>query len=449
MKRFALAKLIRTDSKKLFVYDGLTNKIISVDCVEWASKKNLSMLSKKIFTELFQAGLLHKEQRKPSCWTVSFDEYKNFLEDSVPEIILQITRGCNLACSYCVYSGKYPHVRTAATDDMSPEIIRRSIDFYAAHSGKVPVKNISFYGGEPLLRFREIKNAVTYANALLKGKLINFSMSTNGTLLGKGVFDWMRENPNVKITVTLNGTFQDKYRRTLEGMGTLKTVLKNLTLLRDSYPEIWKNRIAFIANYISLTEVSEILKFYEQLGITEQPIFLTGIRRDLANEEIQQLLDTNVHKESLARKALRREFYENPDGLIKNLFRNELEILNERKIFSADEEMQIASCMPFTVKLFVRTDGKFNMCERTSDSLILGDLESGFDYRALAETLIETEQIINRNCRDCWAQRICMICFQNMTNANGAMRKKFPTDVCRYMRRKLYNLLKVYCEFCS
>lgn len=448
MKKFALAKLIRTDSGRLFVYDGLTNKIISIDCGE-SSQKNLSELSKEIFPELLQIGLLQMERRKLAQWNVAFEEYKNFLKDSLPILVLQITRGCNLACSYCIYSGKYPHVRPAANDNMSPETIRRSIDFYIAHSEKVPVRSISFYGGEPLLHFREMKNAVAYANNVLKGKPINFSVSTNGTLLDKNIFDWMRENPNIKITVTLNGIFQDKYRKTLGGVGTLKTVLKKLTLLRDSYPEIWKNRIAFIANYTSVTEVSEILKFYKQLGVIEQPIFLTGIRRDLANEEIQQLLDTNVHKESLARKALRREFYENPDGLIKNLFRNELEILNERKIFSADEEMQIASCMPFTVKLFVRTDGKFNMCERTSDSLILGDLESGFDYRALAETLIETEQIINRNCRDCWAQRICMICFQNMTNANGAMRKKFPTDVCRYMRRNLYNLLKVYCEFCS
>ena len=448
MNYFCFAKLIRTDSGRLFVYDGLTNKIISID-YGGSSQKNISELSKEIFPELLRRGFLQAGRRKSSQWGASFEEYKNFLEDSLPTLVLQITRSCNLACSYCVYSGKYSHVRPAANDNMSSEMIRRSINFYVEHSDKVPVKNISFYGGEPLLRFQEIKNAVAYANDLLKGKLLNVSVSTNGVLLNKDLFDWMQENSNVKINVTLNGTFQDKHRRTIGGAGTLETVMKNLALMRESYPELWKNQIAFIANYISLAEVPEILKFYEQIGVTNQPIFLTGIKRDLANEELQQLLRIDSRKESLARKALRLEFYKNPNGLIKNFFQGELEILDERNIFSKDDNMKIASCMPFTVKLFVRTDGKFNMCERISDALILGDLDHGFDKHALEEILAQAEQMINQNCRNCWAQRICMLCLQNMTDENGKIRKKFPTDVCRNMRRSLYELLKIYCEVYS
>ena len=449
MNEYKLAKLIRTDSGKLFIYDGLTNKIISIDYGKAALKKNLSELSKEIFPELLQCGLLQNKRRKPARWQATFEEYKNFLNERIPILTLQITRGCNLACNYCVYSGKYPHVRSAANDNMPSEIIRRSIDFYAAHSGKVPVRNISFYGGEPLLRFQEIKNAVTYANDVFNGKPFEISVSTNGTVPGKDVFDWMSENPNVKITVTFNGAFQDKYRRTLGGAGTFETVLKNLVLLRDKYPKLWESQIFFIANYVSLTEIAPILKFYEQLGITEQPLFLTGIRHDLANEELQRFLKTDCRKESLARKALRQDFYRNPDGLIKNFFQDDLEILDERTIFSAADEMRFASCMPFTAKIFVRTDGKFNMCERTSDALILGDLKHGFDYQALAKILSEAEQLINRNCCDCWAQRICFICFQNMTDAHGKMRKKFPAEVCRTMRRKLRELLQIYCEVYS
>ena len=449
MRKFNLAKLIRTDSGKLFVYDGLTNKLISIDCGAAARKKNLSELSKEIFPELLRCNLLQNKRRNPARWQASFEEYKNFLEERIPILTLQITRNCNLACSYCVYSGKYPHVRPAANDNMPPEIIRRSIDFYATHSGKVPVRNISFYGGEPLLRFLEIKNAVAYANNVFKDKPFEVSVSTNGILLGKDVFDWMSENPNVKINITLNGSFQDKYRKNSIGEGSLEPLMENLTLLRDNYPELWENQTFFISNYVKLTEVSAILTFYEQFAMTNNPIFFTGIRHDLANKEIQQLLKIDKQKESSTRKYLRKKFYENPNGLIKNLFQSELEILDKREIFSVDDEMRFASCMPFTSKVFVRTDGKFNMCERTSDALILGDLEHGFDYQQLAKILLEAEQLINQNCRDCWAQRICFICFQNMTDANGKMRKKLPTPLCRNMRRKLRELLQIYCEVYS
>lgn len=449
MRKFNLAKLIRTDSGKLFVYDGLTNKLISIDCGAAARKKKLSELSKEIFPELLRRNLLQNKRRNPARWQASFEEYKNFLDDRIPILTLQITRNCNLACSYCVYSGKYPHVRPAANDDMSPEIIRRSIEFYAAHSSKVPVRNISFYGGEALLRFREIKKAVAYADNVFNGKPFEISVSTNGTLLDKNVFDWMRENPNVKIHITLNGAFQDRYRKNPSGEGSLETVMTNLTLLRESYPELWGNQTFFISNYVKLTEVPAILKFYEQFVIPKNPIFFTGILHDLANKEIQQLLKTDIRKKSLVRKALRQEFYRNPSGLIKNFFQSDLEILDKREIFDADDEMKIASCMPFTAKIFVRTDGKFNMCERTSDTLILGDLDIGFNEQALAKILSEAEQLINRNCRDCWAQRICFTCFQNMTDENGKIREKFPTDICRNMRRKLHELLKIYCEVYS
>lgn len=446
MEENYFAKLIRTDSGKFFVYDGLTNKIISIEYGASVCKKILSKLSKEIFPELFRRGLLQKGQRKPTRWNVVFEEYKQFLDSKLPSLVLQITRGCNLACIYCVYSGKYPYVRSATNDNMSHEIIHRSIEFYAIHSSEVPIKNISFYGGEPLLCFKEIREAVAYASNIFKGKSLNFSVSTNGTLLNREVFDWMMENPNVSITITFNGKLQDKYRRTFDGNGSFDTIMTNLTLLRDRYSKLWKDQVVFIANYMSSTELIKILKFYEQIGITQQPLFLSRIRRDLANEEIQQLLKTDSRKEYLARKALRQEFYKNPNGFIKNFFQSDLEILNERKIFDADDRMQIASCMPFTVKIFVRTDGKFNMCERTSDALILGDLEQGFYYDVLEKTLREAEQLINRSCRHCWAQRICLICFQNMTDVNGKIRKRLPTYVCRNMRRHLYELLKIYCE---
>lgn len=441
-----LAKIIRTDSGNIFVYDGLTSKIISIDRGESSRKKFLSELTKEIFPELFRRGLLQQEQFKSAQWNVSFGEYKNFLENSLPALILQITRSCNLACGYCVYSGKYLHVRPTANDDMSSEIIRRSIDFYAAHSGKVPVRRISFYGGEPLLRFSEIKKAVSYAEKVFSNKPFNVSVSTNGILLGKNVFDWMKENPNVKIVITLNGTFQDKYRRTLGGAGTFETVIAKLSILRESYPDLWGKQIAFIANYVSLTEIADIFTFYERLGVTEQPLFLTSIRRDLANEEIQQMLKTDNRKETSARKALQKNFRKNPNGIIKNFLKSDLETLDERKIFNADDAMQIASCMPFAVKLFVRTDGKFNLCERTSDALILGDLDNGFYEETISQVMYEVEKLITNTCRDCWSQRICMICFQNLVDENGEIRKKIPSHICKSMRRNLYELLKIYCE---
>lgn len=55
-----------------------------------------------------------------------------------------------------------------------------------------------FYGGEPLLEFELIRKCVHYAQSIMPGKEIEYSMTTNGTLLNKEVIEYL-----VKIILKL------------------------------------------------------------------------------------------------------------------------------------------------------------------------------------------------------------------------------------------------------
>ena len=104
MNSVPLAKIIKTHSGRVFVYDGLTSRIISV------KQKNFCH-DDEIISKLIQRGLLNTGCLVAANWNISRTDYETFLSDKIPALVLQTTRSCNLRCDYCIYSGKYFHMR--------------------------------------------------------------------------------------------------------------------------------------------------------------------------------------------------------------------------------------------------------------------------------------------------------------------------------------------------
>ena len=438
-------KVFRTDSGKIFVYDGLTSRIISINVGRFMDGVNEENLTEIVIPKLLERGILKKGKRGHACWPIPYEEYLSVLSSSIPSLVLQTTRNCNLACCYCIYSGNYSHMRPSAPEDMSDETMCRSIEYYAVHSWRTPKADIAFYGGEPLLCFRSICNAVSYARKIFQSKPLEISISTNATLLNRQICDWLSENTDVTLIMTVNGSHQNHSRKDFSGKGSLDSVMDGVRLLQQDYPEVWNNQVRFIANYASSSEIPEIHSFYrEQIG--KNPVLLTKIRQDMGNAFIHKFLLTDKKREREVKKALRQEYFAHEDSFLDALFKPGIDLLDERKLYANEEEKYIASCMPFSVRLFVRTDGKFNVCERASDAFILGDLVHGFYEAAIVRAMEEVRHLIDRNCSDCWAQRICLLCFQHMVDEKGNIRQWIPEEICCQMRQNLSECLSMYCE---
>ena len=442
-KNSILAKVIRTSTGRIFVYDGLTSRIISVKLIKGSD--NISS-DEDIISVLVLRGQLTEGKFANVDHTLDFAEYKKFLSYEIPALVLQTTRSCNLNCSYCIYSGNYAHMRPFSSEHMSLEVMFKSLDFYAAHSRKAVNADISFYGGEPFLFFDKIYKAVEYAKKTFCNKELEIAISSNGLLLNEQVSQWLSDNPNVKVFITLNGPFHDSFRKDFSGKGSLNTIMNNVQAVKEKFPDIFERQISFIANYFSFTEINEIRKFYN-CYIEKPPELLNKIRLDMGNEIIQKFFPSDIKREDIARRNLQKEFMVNPnEPFLKLLYKARIELLDKRKIFAPEDGMKISCCLPFSVRIFIGADGKFNVCERTGDFFTLGDLKNGFNETVLLQAINDVMQFVNQNCKECWAQRICLICFQNLVNEQGKIRKKIPPHICNDIRRNLYELLQMYCE---
>jgi uncharacterized protein len=121
---------------------------------------------------------------------------------------LFLTHNCNLRCTYC-YAGP----KTIQTMDSGT--VRKSIDFLLANGGSRCV--LTFLGGEPLLQFDRLMEAVRYAGEIAPGRFA-FRMSTNGTLLDGEKLAMLAEH-NVTFVLSVDGHPAQHDRNRVYGSG--------------------------------------------------------------------------------------------------------------------------------------------------------------------------------------------------------------------------------------
>ena len=145
---------------------------------------------------------------------------------SYMELIL--TSNCNLRCSYCFEKDKQPQ-------DMSDEVAFRAVDFLFDVSRDVKDVGILLFGGEPMLRMDLIEKVHRYATdeAKAAGKRINWSMTTNGTLIDAEKAEWLARH-QVKYLLSMDGgrNDNDRYRHFPNGQGTFDFLMRRLPVMK-------------------------------------------------------------------------------------------------------------------------------------------------------------------------------------------------------------------------
>ncbi len=127
----------------------------------------------------------------------------------VTTMVLNVTNKCNLACTYCYEYGEDKIVDTTCSDQpkfMADDTARDGVEFLLKESGPLEVAHLTFFGGETLLNFPVLQDTVAYARrrAEEEGKRIEFSLTTNATLLRPDIIEWLADN-EIGVTVSIDG----------------------------------------------------------------------------------------------------------------------------------------------------------------------------------------------------------------------------------------------------
>ena len=126
------------------------------------------------------------------------------------QLIINITEDCNLRCKYYYLSEVYEFTRNRTSQKMTLETGKRAINMFLKKLDEISEFNpgkkgiITFYGGEPLLEYLNIKELIEYAKKTTTVPL-TFNLTTNGTLLNEEIIDFIVEN-NIYVAVSLDGS---------------------------------------------------------------------------------------------------------------------------------------------------------------------------------------------------------------------------------------------------
>ena len=152
----------------------------------------------------------------------------------VKALCLHIAHDCNLACKYCfAEEGEY-HGRRAL---MSLEVGKKALDFLVANSGKRRNLEVDFFGGEPLLNWKVVKQLVEYGRSLEEAnhKKFRFTLTTNGVLLNDEIMEFCnREMSNVVLSLDGRKEINDKMRPFRNGSGSYDMIVPKFQKFAES-----------------------------------------------------------------------------------------------------------------------------------------------------------------------------------------------------------------------
>lgn len=390
----------------------------------------------------------------------SENDLKYILHSNLNQIILELTARCNQRCGYCAFSGKYPLKRMHREKDMTFDIASKAVDYFLVgsrnESGEGKNGAITFYGGEPLLRFDLIKGVVELTKKKGVYKKYRFSLTTNGTLFTDEIIEYFVKN-DISILASFDGPkkYNDRYRVFGNGEGTYDIILNNLKRIKRYSPEFFKNNISFNVVVSPPYDMDAIIDFFCKRKFFEPFRYSTSINF-VDSYETSFFKDFNLEKE---RGNLKKELNKLLNRYKRALIKGTHEKLPIEKQLFLEDFHSIAcrpkeplerrfpppgSCIPGQRRLFVDTSGKFYMCERVGSNYEIGNVDDGLNFRRILDFYRMYDDFFY-NCGHCWALRLCKKCFNNIRRG-PAFDKQRKIEMCI---RKLKHIEKNLITFCE
>ena len=319
---------------------------------------------------------------------------------------LFLTESCNLACPYCFAAnmeGRFMDRQTA----------RRAVELLLSADNAAMQVGITFWGGEPLLRFELLQELVLYAEELAQasGKRLLLAVPTNLTLLSEEMLDFLVAH-RVHLSMSLDGApaAQD-LRRLHSGEGSSAMVEHKLEMVRRRFGDDMPP-VRMTVSPDTAGDLCDNVRFFLQRGVRQ--VYFAPVAEaawsddDLARYEAQQRALADQWAERLEQGAAPLSF----TAWDKALARREL--LRRGEVAARTRQV---TCGAGTAMVAVDIHGEIYPCHRfvfydkASRGMALGSVRDGLpddDARRRAMTLDQARMgRIDQPCETCASAESC------------------------------------------
>lgn len=395
----------------LDIYSGAIHMVddIVYDVIALYETTHLDQIVEKLSNqygrETLQEAIEEVEQLKDQGLLFTEDSYESHIphfvsrDTVVKALCLHIAHDCNLSCKYCFAGeGEYHGHRSM----MSFEVGKKAIDFLIQHSGSRRNLEVDFFGGEPLMNFKVVKEIVEYAREQeqLHNKNFRFTMTTNGVLLNDEVQDYLNKTMhNVVLSIDGRKEVHNAMRPSSNGKGSYDLVLPRFKQLAEARGQKdYYVRGTF--THHNLDFANDVMHLVDEgfKQISVEPV-VAPESQDYALKEsdIPQLLE---EYDRLALEMLKR--YE--AGQDFNFFHFMVD-LNQGPCVSK----RLSGCGSGNEYMAVTPEGDLYPCHQFVgiDEFLMGHVDTGITNTQKQESFRNCHVYTKDKCRNCWAKFYC------------------------------------------
>jgi uncharacterized protein len=342
---------------------------------------------------------------------------------------LAIAQKCNLGCTYCyAQQGEFG----GAAKNMPLSEALRAVELLTGDAEPGAKLNLAFLGGEPLVNRDVLRAAVRRAVELAqaRGATINFSITTNGTLLTDDDARFF-EDHGFAVGISIDGPRQahDALRPFKDGRGSYDRVMQRVAPLLHMQRRMQVSaRVTVTPKNLALRETldSLIAAGFHSVGFSPMLSAPSG-DGEMQADDLEMMLGEMI--------ACGREFERRSRLGQRYPFAN---------MVNAMREIHRGTHRPYPCGagagyLGVSAEGELAACHRFvgDEEGAMGSLAAGIDRRRQAEWLAARHVHRQEPCRSCWARYLCGGGCHHETIRRGR-------PACDFIRGWLHYCLEAY-----
>jgi uncharacterized protein len=332
-------------------------------------------------------------------------EDRIYVTDHVPEpfpvhaISIAVAQKCNLGCVYCYAKGG---AFGSEPKNMPAEIALKAVENLIQGVEPGEKVNIAFLGGEPLVNRPVLRAATERALALgaARGVKVNFSITTNGTLLADEDAAFFEQH-GFAVTISLDGVGEvhDRQRPYRNGRGSFDAILRRVEPLLQKQKRMQVSaRITVTPDNLCLRQTLDhfIALGFFSVGFSPMLSSPTG-QGEMGSRELDVMLEQMID--------CGRAF--------------EAHLMADRRypflnMLTALKEIHRGTHRPYPCGagagyVGVSAEGGYFACHRFVDDAkgAMGTIETGVDVAIQSNWLTQRHVHAQEPCGSCWARYLC------------------------------------------
>jgi sulfatase maturation enzyme AslB (radical SAM superfamily) len=204
----------------------------------------------------------------------------------IQRVDVVLTAGCNLRCGYCYQNDKKAR-------SMDWETLRASADLLLG--SRQPEVRMLFIGGEPLLEFPLIRQAVAYIEAARPPhQTVRYQVVTNGTLLREEQVLFLIEH-DFEVQLSFDGV---PAAQDLRGRGTFAVLDRLLDRLRADEPHFFATKVSVALTLLPATIpfLADSVEYFLAKGVPQIAVSPALTHQPAWRDELMAELDVQFSR---------------------------------------------------------------------------------------------------------------------------------------------------------